>query len=1152
MHQVEELPAPLKDLLDRIEASMHQHPAQAIELCEQVFADAQAMREPLAHVMAAERYGQLMDHIGHSVESRNRLFAAQQVAQSALLFSHEARLLEQIARSFYSSSEHRLALQYWIRCLEVSEAAGGDAGTWIAAKVGLAQIYFGLGDHAAALALLIEAEKRIGEVNDHHLHAKVKINLGVGFSETGKVQEATEAFAKALGICTRYQLLDYLAESNFYLGKIELADSRLDAAMAYLDAALAAAREVNFRWCEAQILASQARVHASRGQYPAAVESIKAAQAIAVSKHFLHMLIQQHYLAAEFAEKTGDLQAAIVEYKAAHECETQVNAASATERNKELEEKAGLRPSISRRLVDLSNNLIIDQGELEPAFELIARESCSLLNIPRASLWLLDHQSGTLVCRCLFLADEGRYARAETLQRERYPIFFERLMGINPIVAHDARHHPHTVELQADFLAPNAIRSLLTFPIRLGGQTSGVLTFAMCERQRNWSPDDLLYGKQLTEISARVIAGFEHKIAQEEINALNARMMRANDMLQERVMERTVSLERHALELREMQNKVLELQRGDAVAEAPASPAMVSPEGPGSLLPRVEASSEVQESRLRSLVQLSCDWCWEQDTQFRTVYVDDQGHAENTFTPTFMIGKRLWDFQVSNLNEDDWARHRTLLERREAFFDLELHLSDGSGNQRWISLNGRPAYDAAGEFAGYLGTGKDVYARKANEDRNSYLATHDTLTTLPNRLLFSEFLNRAIHAGRRYERRFAVAFIDLDRFKIINDTLGHEAGDTLLKVVSMRLQECLRVSDVVARLGGDEFVLLLEHVESQDVAAGIASKILTSVIRPVTLLGQECRVTASIGICMYTGEEDEQTMMKNADIAMYQAKEGGKNNYRFYDENVKSQSLERMMLENSLRRALEAQQFFLHYQAKMDLQTNSITGVEALIRWHHPELGDVPPLRFIPLAEETGLIVPIGRWVLHESCMQNVAWQRMGLPPLSIAVNLSSRQFIDDALLTDINDALEKSGMDPTLLELELTESMVIQNVERAAKLLGDIKALGVRLAIDDFGTGYSSLAQLKNFPIDTLKVDRSFIQNLPNNFEDGAITRAIIDMGKTLHLTVVAEGVENEEQQAFLRDSFCDEIQGFHFSRPVEPDQFFKLWQEVDGQGRS
>ena len=1153
MRQLDELPASLRSLLERIDASMHRHPEEAIKLCEQALAEAQAAREPLAHVMAAERYGHMMDNLGNSVESRNVLFAAQQVAQSSLLFSYEARLLEQIARSYYSRSEHRLALQYWIRCLEVSELAGGDAGTWIAAKVGLAQIYFGLSDHTSALSLLVEADKRVAEVNDHHLDAKVKINLGVGYSQSGNVQEAAEVFAKALHICTRYQLFDYLAESNFYLGKIELDGGKLDPAMQYFDAALAAARQVNYRWCEAHILATRAKVHASRGQYPEAIASVKAAQEIASAKHFLHMLIQQHYLAAEYAEKTGDLSFAIGEYKAAHDCEQQVSAASATERNKELEEKAGLRPSISRKLVDLSNNVIIDKGELEPAFELITRESCGILDVPRASLWLLDNQSGTLVCRCLFLAEEGRFSKAQTLTREHYPIFFERLMSLAPIAAHDAGHHPHTLELERDYLKPNGIRSMLVFPIRLGGQTCGMLCFAVPGRQHNWTPDDMLYGKQLTEISTRVIAGFEHRIAQEEINALNARVMRANDMLQERVMERTVSLERHALELRGLQNKLLDLQRGDADGAAASDAAPPSQErasadaGEFRRVDLADIAVDARESRLRSLVRLACDWCWEQDTQFRTIYVDDQGREGNTVAPSFMIGKRLWDFEADNLTEDDWTRHRGFLERREAFYDLELHMFDAGGHPRWISLSGQPVFDAAGEFSGYLGTGKDVNARKLDEDRNSYLATHDSLTTLPNRLLFSEFLNRAIQAGRRYERRFAVAFIDLDRFKIINDTLGHEAGDTLLKVVSMRLQECLRVSDVVARLGGDEFVLLLEQIDSPEAAAVIAGKVLASVIRPVQLLGQECRVTASIGICMYTGEEDEQTMMKNADIAMYQAKEGGKNNFRFYDENVKSQSLERMMLENSLRRGLELQQFFLHYQAKMDLQSNAITGVEALIRWHHPELGDVPPMKFIPLAEETGLIVPIGRWVLMESCMQNVAWQRMGLPPLSMAVNLSSRQFLDESLLADITGALEKSGMNPALLELELTESMVIQNVERAAKLLAEIKRLGVRLAIDDFGTGYSSLAQLKNFPIDTLKVDRSFIQNLPNNFEDGAITRAIIDMGKTLHLTVVAEGVENEAQQTFLRESFCDEIQGFHFSKPIEPDQFFKLWQDMD-----
>jgi EAL domain-containing protein (putative c-di-GMP-specific phosphodiesterase class I) len=285
--------------------------------------------------------------------------------------------------------------------------------------------------------------------------------------------------------------------------------------------------------------------------------------------------------------------------------------------------------------------------------------------------------------------------------------------------------------------------------------------------------------------------------------------------------------------------------------------------------------------------------------------------------------------------------------------------------------------------------------------------------------------------------------------------------------------------------------------------------------------------------------------MKNADIAMYRAKEDGKNNYKFYSEEINIHTFERMALETSLRRGLERNEFFLHYQAKLDLHTKGITGVEALIRWQHPDLGVVPPVQFIPLAEETGLIVPIGKWVLNTACAQNVSWQREGLPPLSMAVNLSARQFADEDLVKDIADALKNSGMKPELLEIELTESMVIQNPERAGKVLAEIKKMGARLAIDDFGVGYSSLTHLKRFPIDTLKVDRSFINDLPQNPEDKAICQAIIAMGKSLNLTVVAEGVETLEQQTFLHDNACDEMQGFFFSKPIPSDQFAELLRE-------
>ena len=328
----------------------------------------------------------------------------------------------------------------------------------------------------------------------------------------------------------------------------------------------------------------------------------------------------------------------------------------------------------------------------------------------------------------------------------------------------------------------------------------------------------------------------------------------------------------------------------------------------------------------------------------------------------------------------------------------------------------------------------------------------------------------------------------------------------------------------------------------------VAHKILSSAIQPIVLLGEECRVTASIGISIYPRDgEDEQALMKNADMAMYVAKEEGKNNYQFYSKDIQSLSNKRFSIETNLRRALERNELSLEYQAKVDFKTGAITGVEALLRWDNPYLGSVTPMQFIPVAEETGLIVPIGRWVMKTACAQNVAWQRQGLPPVCTAVNLSLRQLMDDNLLKDIKAALVDSGMAPNLLELEITESMVMHNPARLIEVLTNIKKMGVRLAIDNFGTGYASLTQLKNFPIDTIKVDRSFIRNLPQDSKDKAITEAIIAMGKTLSLTVVTEGMETQAQNDFLQDHICDEMQGFYFSKPVTPDQFGDLLRNHD-----
>jgi diguanylate cyclase (GGDEF)-like protein/PAS domain S-box-containing protein len=486
------------------------------------------------------------------------------------------------------------------------------------------------------------------------------------------------------------------------------------------------------------------------------------------------------------------------------------------------------------------------------------------------------------------------------------------------------------------------------------------------------------------------------------------------------------------------------------------------------------------------------------------------------------------------------------------------------GHRTW-SENDAQVIMHDGQVFGIMGTNRDITARKllelevaaqthrANEmtkaavaaaKRNEHLAYHDTLTDLPNRSLFNTLLNQGISEARRYDSQLAVVFIDLDRFKQINDTLGHEAGDQLLQEVASRLKVCIRESDTVARLGGDEFVLLLPKVTDAKDAATVAQKVLSAVSMPFALIGHEFRVTASVGIAVYPQDGlDEQSLLKRADVAMYQAKGDGKNNFQFYSAEADANTLERLTLESRLRHALARDEFRLHYQAKREVGSGAITGMEALLRWEHPDLGTVAPMRFIPIAEETGLTVPIGRWVLKTACLQNVAWQKQGLPCLSIAVNLTARQFADDHLLSDVRAILEATGMAARFLELEIAESLLIQNVGNALRILAELKALGVRLVIDDFGTGYSSLATLARFPLDAVKIDRSFIGKITDSTSQSAdVADAIIAMGKKLSLTVIAQGVETREQAEFLREHTCDELQGFYFRRPLPADQFREL----------
>jgi diguanylate cyclase (GGDEF)-like protein/PAS domain S-box-containing protein len=444
--------------------------------------------------------------------------------------------------------------------------------------------------------------------------------------------------------------------------------------------------------------------------------------------------------------------------------------------------------------------------------------------------------------------------------------------------------------------------------------------------------------------------------------------------------------------------------------------------------------------------------------------------------------------------------------------------------------------------------------RRQAEERIHFMANHDALTGLPNRTLLKDRLEQAVLQAQRYDRWVTVVFIDLDNFKFVNDSLGHNAGDELLKLVANRMVECVRETDTVVRLGGDEFVVLLvDQPKNADIVTAILQKLRAAIAEIVHLEGHDLRVTGSIGIANYpNGGTDADALLANADAAMYRAKEIGRDNFQFYTPELNTKVHEKFLLQEELRNAVVRSEFVLIYQPQVDLRTGRIFAVEALIRWRHPTLGVISPVKFIPMAEESGLIVPIGDWVLREACRQNKAWQDAGLPHVTICVNVSARQFREKSLITAVVNALRESGLDAKYLELELTESLIMQDVEQAVATMRELQRLGVQLSIDDFGTGYSSLAALKTFPVARLKIDKSFIDDLSTNENDRAVASAVILLGQKLNLRVIAEGVETDEQVAFLRENNCDEMQGYHFSKPIQPQEIARLLRAAqDERGR-
>ena len=483
----------------------------------------------------------------------------------------------------------------------------------------------------------------------------------------------------------------------------------------------------------------------------------------------------------------------------------------------------------------------------------------------------------------------------------------------------------------------------------------------------------------------------------------------------------------------------------------------------------------------------------------------------------------------------------------DSLLNFESQVYQRNGNIIWISENVRAVRGPDNGILFFEGTVVDITERKLHEAQIRYQATHDALTGLPNRNLLQDRLQQAMLNAQRNNDIAAVAFIDLDQFKFINDSLGHEVGDELLKAVGTRLRSCMRASDTVARLGGDEFVVVLCGYHNCETISDTMRRLVAVISEPWDANGLALHITCSVGIAVYPNDaQDAQTLLRHADSAMYKAKEIGRNNFQYYSADMNLNATERLDMLNSLRRAVANGEFLLHFQPKVRLLSGKVVGAEALVRWECPGRGMVPPSDFIALAEESGLIIDIGAWVLRTACAQSLAWQQAGYPALPISVNLSPKQLARDDLAALVADTLRCTGLDPACLELEITESSVMRDVDKSLATLLRLKELGVKISIDDFGTGYSSLNYLKRFPVDTLKIDRSFVSDIAIDQDDAAIVKAVISLAHILNLSVVAEGVECEEQRRFLLENGCDEVQGYHFGRPMPPHEFTRLLQRT------
>ncbi|HEX2122213.1 MAG TPA: EAL domain-containing protein [Thermoanaerobaculia bacterium] len=855
-----------------------------------------------------------------------------------------------------------------------------------------------------------------------------------------------------------------------------------------------------------------------------------------------------------------------------------VMAVDATER-RQAQEALRHRVEFEKLLANISTRFVnLLPEELDPAIEHTLNAIGEFVGAERAHIWLMS--------------DDGLSARMTHdwsasgigLTKERYgemsatafPWWMERLHRVGTIVLTNPDELPPEAINERRLFERQQLRSVAVVAMVLDKKLFGTIGFSTISREVHWPEETIALLRMAGEIFVSAIERnrtyhalrtsekrhrllFERNLAGVYRNTIDGRMLECNDALAQMLgyssKEEFLAFNAHDFyfDPAERQQFVDAVRREGGVRSIEVSlrrrdgqrvwllESVHILDGDPEILEgtviditdrkQTETALRDSEERYRLMAENSTDMISRTTARGRFVYVSDAARHLLGYEPAEMVGRSIFEFAAP---EDHRVLRRVteLLDEPQTF-TYRVHRKDGS--TLWFESTSRALRDADGEIAEVVAVSRDISERRRAEEQIEYQAYHDALTGLPNRSLFRDRLTVALAHAKRQQAPLAVMFLDLDRFKFVNDTLGHSFGDELLRALSARLRAVVREGDTIARMGGDEFTILLTDLKRPDDAAMVAQKLLDTISHPVHLDGQELYISTSIGIALYPSDGDTAEMLlQNADGAMYRAKEAGRNSYQLCTPAMNTRAAERLSVETALRRALERDELVLHFQPQVRVDTEAIAGMEALLRWRRPGHGLVPPATFIGVAEETRLIVPIGEWVLRKALRQAVEWQRGPYPSLRISVNLSPRQFQHADLCRVVSAALDDSGLDPRFLELEITESTAMINTERTIATFAGLRDLGVRIAIDDFGTGHSSLSYLRRFPLDRVKIDQEFVHAIETSRSNRAIVSAVVAMAHGLDLSVTAEGVETHEQLRFLREQGCEEVQGFLFGRPA------------------